>query len=88
MKCNTATFFQLLHCNRDRQMLRSATGSVKNSMKAKVESACVIVSVLLVLLTTIVNPYTSFGIAAILLIAPAIYKFMEIHEREGGYLND
>ena len=69
-------------------MLTSLARFIKNAMKAKVESACVTASVLLVLLTAIINPYTSFGLAAVLLIAPAIYKFMEIHERERGYLND
>jgi O-antigen/teichoic acid export membrane protein len=68
-------------------MLTSLTRFIKNVMKAKVESIFVIASVFLVLFTAIMDPYISFAIAAVLLVASAIYKFVERQKRERGYLN-
>ena len=76
-----------MHCNRDRQMLRSATGSVKNAMKAKIENIYTIALALLILVTTMMDPYISFGISATFLAASAIYEFVEGQKRERGYLN-
>ena len=68
-------------------MLTSLTRFIKNVMKAKVESIFAIASVFLVLFTAMINPYISFVIAAVLLVASAIYKFAERLKQERGYLN-
>ena len=60
---------------------------VKNVMEAKVENIYVIASALLVLFAAMMHPHTSFAIAAALLVASAIYRFVERQERERGYLN-
>jgi len=61
---------------------------IKNVVKVKIESIFAIVAAFLVLFTAIMDPYISFAIAVVLLVASAIYKFVERQERERGYLND
>jgi len=68
-------------------MLRSVTGSVKSVMKAKIENMYALALALPVLFTAIVDPAISAGIATVLIISLAIYKFVERQERERGYLN-
>jgi len=84
---NNATFFGLLHCSSDRGMLTSLTRFIKNVVKAKIESILAIATALLVLFTAMMDPYTSVGIVATLLVALGIYEFVKRQEQEKGYLN-
>lgn len=68
-------------------MVRSATGFVKNVVKAKIENIYAIALALLVLVTAVMDPYISSGIAAALLVASATYKFADRLKQEKGYLN-
>jgi len=68
-------------------MFASPTGFIKNVVKAKIESILAIATALLVLFTEIMDPAISAGIATVLIISLAIYKFVERQERERGYLN-
>jgi predicted membrane protein len=68
-------------------MVTSLTRSIKNAVKAKMESIFAIAAALLVLFTAMMDPYISVGIAVTLLVALGIYKFIERQKREKGYLN-
>ena len=68
-------------------MLTSLTRFIKNVVKAKIESILAIATALLVLFTAMMDPYTSVGIVATLLVALGIYEFVKRQEQEKGYLN-
>jgi hypothetical protein len=65
-------------------MFRSGTGFVKNVMKGKIENIYAIALALLVLVTAMMDPYISFGIAATLLVASAIYNLWKDKTEKGG----
>ena len=65
----------------------SLTVFIKNLLKNRIERIFAVAAALLVLFTAIMDPYISFAIAAVLLVASAIYKFVERQKRERGYLN-
>lgn len=63
------------------------TRFIKNVVKSEIENIFAVIAVLLVLFTAMMDPYMSFGIAAILLVAIAIYEFAKRHKQEKGYPN-
>ena len=65
-------------------MLRSVTRFIKNVVKAKTENIFAIALVLLVLFTSMMDPYISFSIAVALLIALTIYGFVKRQNKRGG----
>jgi len=53
-------------------------------VKAKIENIFAITAALLVLFTTMMDPYISFGIAAALFVTLALYKFAKRQKQERG----
>jgi len=68
-------------------MCTSLTKFIKNVVKARIENIFAIASALLVLFAAMMDPVISTGIVTALLVASAIYKFVERQKRERGYLN-
>jgi hypothetical protein len=63
-------------------MLTSLIRFTKNVMRAEMESIFAIAAALLVLFTTMMDPYISVGIAVTLLVALGIYEFIK-NKRSG-----
>ena len=68
-------------------MITSLTRSIKNLVKAKIESIFAIAAALLVLFTAMMDPYISVGIAFTLLGALGIHEFVKRQKQEKEYLN-
>ncbi len=68
-------------------MLTCPTRFIKNAVKVKMESIFAITAALLVLFTAMMEPYISVGIAATLLVALGIYRFVKRQKQERRYLD-
>ncbi len=68
-------------------MITSLTRFIENVVKAKIENIFAITAALLVLFTAMMEPYISVGIAATLLVALGIYRFVKRQKQERGYLD-
>jgi len=65
----------------------SLTRFIKNVAKTEMESILAGAGALLALFMAMMDPYVSFGIAAILLVAIGVYESVKRHKQEKGYPN-